>query len=68
MTESKSRRDSNLTWLWETREDLRNSFVKYGPVTMPVDVYQMLLAIPAHNERHLQQIAEIKASPNYPKQ
>ena len=67
VAEFKSRRDSNLTWLWETRDDLRNSFVKYGPLPTPVDVYQMLLAIPAHNERHLQQIAEIKASPKYPK-
>jgi hypothetical protein len=44
---------------------LRGNFVKFGPA--PVDVYQTLLAIPAHNERHLQQIAEVKASPNYPK-
>jgi hypothetical protein len=47
-------------------DDLRNHFVKFGPAA--IDVYQMLLAIPAHNERHLQQILEIKASPNYPKQ
>lgn len=63
--EYKSRRDANIEWLWETRDDLRNKFVKFGAGS--VDVYQMLLAIPAHNERHLQQIAEIKASPNYPK-
>jgi hypothetical protein len=66
LTEFKARRDANIAWLWETRDDLRNHFVKFGPAA--IDVYQMLLAIPAHNERHLQQILEIKASPNYPKQ
>ena len=65
VNEFKARRDANIKWLWETRDDLRGKFVKFGG--RPVDVYQMLLAIPAHNERHLQQIAEIKASPNYPK-
>jgi hypothetical protein len=63
--EYKTRRDGNIKWLWETRDDLRGKFVKF--YSGPVDVYQMLLAIPAHNERHLAQIAEIKASPNYPK-
>lgn len=66
VTDFKARRDANIVWLWETRDDLRGKFVKFGPNV--VDVYQMLLAIPAHNERHLAQIAEIKASANYPKQ
>lgn len=65
LAEYRARRDANIAWLWETRGDLRGKFVKFGPGT--VDVYQMLMAIPAHNERHLAQIAEIKASPNYPK-
>jgi hypothetical protein len=65
VAEYKARRDADIKWLWETRDDLRGKFVKFGPGS--VDVYQMLLAIPAHNERHLQQIAEIKASPGYPK-
>lgn len=63
--EYKARRDHIINWLWETRDDLRGNFVKFGPV--PIDAYQMLLAIPAHNERHLGQIAEIKAAPGYPK-
>jgi hypothetical protein len=32
-----------------------------------IDVYQMLLMIPAHTERHLAQIKEVKSSPGYPK-
>ena len=62
----KERRDANIKWLWETRDDLRGKFIKF--FGGPIDVYQMLLAIPAHNERHLAQISEIKASAGYPKQ
>jgi Domain of Unknown Function (DUF1080)/DinB superfamily len=63
--EFKARRDRSIEWLRQSRNDLRGNFVKFGPGA--VDVYQMLLAIPAHTERHLQQIAEVKASPGYPK-
>jgi hypothetical protein len=63
--EFKARRDRNIEWLWTTRDDLRGSFVKFGPGT--VDAYQVLLAVAAHTERHLAQAAEVKASPNYPK-
>lgn len=65
INEFKLRRDANIRWLWETRDDLRGKFIKFGPGS--VDIYQMLLAIPAHNERHLAQIAEIKAAPGYPR-
>ena len=63
--EFKNRRDANIDWLWQTRDDLRGTFVSFGPAV--VDVYQMLLVVPAHAERHMQQIAEVKASPSYPK-
>lgn len=65
INEYKARRDADIAWLWETHDDLRGKFVKFDAGV--VDVYQMLLAVPAHNERHLAQIAQIKASPNYPK-
>jgi hypothetical protein len=64
--EFKTRRDRNIKWLWETRDDLRGTLVKFGPGS--VDAYQMLLAVPAHTERHLKQVAEVMASPNFPKQ
>jgi hypothetical protein len=66
LDEWKARRDRNIKWLWETRDDLRGTLVKFGPGM--VDAYQVLLAVPAHTERHLKQIAEVMASPNYPKQ
>lgn len=62
--EFKARRDRNIQWLWETRDDLRGTLVKFG--TGKVDAYQMFLAVPAHTERHLQQVAEVKASADYP--
>jgi hypothetical protein len=64
--EFKARRDRNIKWLWETRDDLRGTLVKFGPGT--VDAYQALLAVPAHTERHLKQVTEVMAAPNYPKQ
>jgi hypothetical protein len=30
-------------------------------------VYQMILMIPAHTERHLEQLNEVKGSPGFPK-
>ena len=32
-----------------------------------MDAYQMFLMLAAHAERHVAQIAEVKASPGYPK-
>ncbi len=38
------------------------------PAFDPLNAYQFLLYIPLHNLRHDQQIAEVKATPGYPKQ
>ncbi|NGM64031.1 DinB family protein [Sphingobacterium sp. SGR-19] len=45
---------------------LRNH-ISQGPAG-PVDGYQNLLFITAHSDRHILQIEEIKAHPNFPKQ
>lgn len=48
-----------------TDADLRNHVA-----TMPMasfDAYQMILFIAAHSNRHTQQIEEVKADPNFPK-
>jgi hypothetical protein len=63
--EFRVRRDRNLSWLRSTQEPLRTTYTK-----MPfgvVDAYQALLMIPAHTERHLGQINEVKSSPGFPK-
>jgi hypothetical protein len=33
----------------------------------PLDAYQWLLLISGHTERHLAQILEVKADPNFPR-
>jgi hypothetical protein len=48
-----------------TSDDLRDHVV-----TLPFgsfDSYQMILFIAAHSNRHTQQIDEVKADPNFPK-
>ncbi|HWE52299.1 MAG TPA: DinB family protein [Bryobacteraceae bacterium] len=37
------------------------------PIFDPLNAYQFVLYIPLHNLRHNQQIAEVKATPGYPK-
>lgn len=63
--EFKRRRDKNIDWIRETQAGLRSHYVKLQAGT--VDVYQCLLLIAAHSERHLAQMLEAKASPGFPK-
>ena len=54
-----------VEFIGTTNDDMR-SYV----LTMPFgsfDSYQMVLLIAAHSNRHTQQIEEVKADPNYPK-
>jgi hypothetical protein len=57
-------RDRNIAYL-KTPENLRGFLVQSPFGTL--DVYQALLMIPSHTERHLAQIAEVKTSPGFPK-
>jgi hypothetical protein len=45
--------------------DLR-THVSQGPLG-PVDAYEWFLFIAAHSDRHIKQILEVKADPNFPK-
>ncbi|HEX2630001.1 MAG TPA: DinB family protein [Chitinophagaceae bacterium] len=59
-------RQDKLKYVKTTTEDLRNHVFQ-----MPfgsIDGYQMILFMAAHSDRHTQQINEIKADPNFPKQ
>ncbi len=54
-----------ISYVKTTREDLRNHVA-----TLPIgkyDCYQLILFIGAHSNRHMQQIEEVKADPNFPK-
>jgi hypothetical protein len=61
----RDRRANTIAYAQKTTDDLR-SRVGDSPLG-PLDAYQWLLFTAAHNERHLGQIREVKAHPNFPK-
>lgn len=59
-------RDSVINYVQTTNDDLRNHIA-----AMPfgkIDAYQVVLLISGHTNRHTQQLNEVKADPNFPKQ
>lgn len=60
-------RAANLHYISTTSDDLRDHFFDH-PVFGTLDGYQWLLLISAHSARHTEQIEEVKADPNFPKQ
>ena len=65
MAAYKERRAQTLDYAQKTTDDLR-SRIGDSPLG-PLDAYQWLLFVAAHNERHLGQIREAKADANFPK-
>ena len=61
----RDRRGQTIDYAQKTTDDLR-SRVGDSPLG-PLDAYQWLLFVAAHNERHLGQIREVKADPKFPK-
>jgi len=61
----KTNRAKLIEYVKTTNDDLRNHVVTLPPGSF--DSYQMLLFIAAHSNRHTQQIEEVKADPNFPK-
>lgn len=59
-------RGGEITYLAETKEDLRNHFDEH-PFLKTMDAYQWLIFNGAHCKRHTAQILEVKADPKYPK-
>jgi hypothetical protein len=59
-------RDSLVDYVQTTNDDLR-AHIAVLPFAK-VDDYQMILMISAHTNRHTQQLKEVKADPNFPKQ
>ena len=60
----KSIRTEHIKYMKTTTEDLRNHIAQL-PVGW-VDCYQICLFMSAHSNRHMQQIEEVKADPNFP--
>ncbi|MGH2566484.1 MAG: DinB family protein [Ginsengibacter sp.] len=59
-------RDKLIDYVRTSRDDMRNHFIKAWLDVF--DTYQWILIISAHTNRHTQQINEVKADPNFPKQ
>ncbi len=61
----KENRAKLIGYIRNTDADLRNhvAILPFGSF----DSYQMILFIGAHSNRHMQQIEEVKADPNFPK-
>ncbi len=66
MESFKSQRADHIKYIKTTTEDLRNHVAQL-PVGW-IDCYQICLFMSVHSNRHIQQIEEVKANPNFPKQ
>jgi uncharacterized damage-inducible protein DinB len=60
-------RKVTMDYVRTTNDDLRDHFFDH-PVFGTLDGYQWLLLLSAHSQRHISQIQEVKADPNFPKQ
>jgi len=60
-------RTATENYVRTTNDDLRDHFGPH-PLLGTMDVYQWILLISAHSERHTKQIEEVKADPNFPKE
>ena len=63
----KAARDEHIKYLSETQDALREHFFK-NPALGDIDAFQWILFMSGHTERHVNQILEVKASPDFPKQ
>lgn len=61
-----SRRDSTIAYIGSTQDDLKNRYIAH-PAMGTLSLYQALLFLAAHNERHTLQLEEVKANSNFPK-
>ena len=63
----RERRARSLAFAETTADPLKaHTLDHHRPVFGTLNAYQWLLYIPLHNQRHIQQIEEIKAAPGYP--
>ncbi|HRH60365.1 MAG TPA: DinB family protein [Chitinophagaceae bacterium] len=60
-----NRREATIQYISTTNDDLLNHFWQH-PATGTIDLYQTILLIAAHSERHILQIIEVKSDGNFP--
>jgi DinB superfamily len=58
-------RDRFVAYVRETQDDLRSRFQPHRATGL-IDGYQWILLAVGHSRRHLEQIQEVKADPQYP--
>jgi hypothetical protein len=61
-----ARRDETIRYVETTEDDLRGRFFQMGS-GREMDLYEMILMISGHAERHLLQMKEVTAAAGYPK-
>jgi hypothetical protein len=59
-------RDETVAFVQTTTMDLYNAYVYPGASEQLLDGYEYLLRLPAHTERHVAQMREVKAHPGFP--
>ena len=64
--EFKLQRDKTIEFIEKTPADLRSHMFPH-PFLKLLDCYQWVLFLAAHCDRHIQQMKEVMASPNFPK-
>lgn len=65
-TEFRARRDKTIAYVQTTPDELRSHFFEH-PAAKLLDGYQWMLLLSAHTDRHVSQIEEVKARPDFPK-
>nr|WP_315170008.1 DinB family protein [uncultured Flavobacterium sp.] len=66
ITAFQTQRNQTILYIQTTKDDLRNRYWKH-PLTGKIDLYQTLLLMSAHLERHTEQIENIKSFVGFPK-
>jgi hypothetical protein len=61
----KEQRLKTIDYMRATKDDLRNHFWKH-PLTGTIDLYQTIILMSAHLERHIEQMEKIKKDEYYP--
>ena len=66
ITSFQNQRNKTIAYVESTKDDLRNHYWKH-PLTGTIDLYQTLLLMSSHLERHTEQIQNVKSVIGYPK-
>lgn len=63
----KQRRDTTIDFVDKGNDDMREHFFMNPAFGAELDAYLWTAFLSAHTERHVKQILEVKANPNFPK-